>query len=891
MALKRPRLIVCFFAVSMMAGFGLPSVSAVQVKDAAKEPVQKQKDAVKAGVEAAAGDLIEAGLAVEEDDDPFMAGAEQAAVPEPVYQPIKKPAYDFFSRPVSTEFVQGEFADNFTPDTCWLTRFSPDGALVATGMGNPSADGGVQIWDVKTKKLRSFFPEALHVRSVAFSPDGSRIAIANGTRTARVRSLNSGDVLLKLPGHRQAVLAIDFSPDGKFLVTGSQDHSVRMWDAETGELKWEAAEHVFKVYFVRWSPDGKQIISGSQDGQAILWDPLTGKPIHKLAAKTDVESAVFLPDNKRVITTGWTREATMWDRATGKSLGVFEKGHEGSMIAAALSPDGKLLATGSSDKKIVFWDVETQKKQHEFEAHDSNIYGLDFSPDGKTLVSASWDTSTKLWDVAERKAIATFSNEEVLVDDNDESAEADLAIVVLDVGTHRFATGLESGLVRIRDLLSKRVIHEFRAHEEAVASIRWSPDRKLLATAGYDNRVRLWDTSKFQPVQSFDLPEWALSLAFHPDGQSLAAGCYDKQIYRWDLAAKKPLKPLAGHAAGINGIDWSANGKYIASASVDGTIRIWDSQTGKTLKALPAADEGVNKVVFHPDSQRLASFGLDDNTISIWNWTQDDKPKLAEYQPEQPETFDMALSPGGDVLVHCDAKQITFRNFETGEVQAQLALESDSCHALGFSAASQQLIAGDWKAKLRLYELVRPAIQPVASLSRPLDKRETPSDREARRWTKILLSADQKLLAFVGTTEIEIRDAVGANIVARVVLDKLTEANRFPCGGVWRGWQKRGDGFGGIGCRLECGGRKTVAKIQGGFRGEVSVRCGRFRHHWQCIGRKRAGSSNGKSARDHFRRWIAAGNGGWSKLAGDGGIERRNVAAKFAVAESTAGAN
>ena len=679
--------------------------------------------------------------------------------------PLKRPAYDFFSRPRKTTFLQASFEDNFVPDICWQTKFSPDGKFVATAMGSANAAGGVQIWDAATQKLRAFYAEPLGVRSVSFSPAGDHIAIANATRIARVRSLKTGQVTLRLAGHKQAVSSIAFSPDGKQIVTGSHDHFVRVWDATTGRLIWENNEHQLKVYFVDWSADGQHIVSGSQDGFAILWDPITGKPNQKLHPKTDIENAAFFPDGKHVVTTGWNREAVMWDISTGKEVARFSKGHKGAMLSVAVSPDGKTLATGSADKTVTFWDVESRKKLGSLEPHAGNIYGVDFSPDGKHLVSAAWDTATVLIDAKERAVLKEFSNEEVLVDEESESAEADLAIVVLDVGANRFATGLESGLVRIRDLQSRRVIHEFTAHEEAVASVRWSPDRQLLATAGYDNTVKLWETAKFRLVGKFDLPEWALSVAFHPDGQTVAAGCYDTHVYRWNLADKQQLKKLSGHTAGINHIDWSANGEFIASASADGSVKVWDAKSGDELKSLDVHSEGANKVLFHPDSQRLVAMGEDDEKLHLFNWKLD-KPLLLEVAAN--EAFDIGLAPDGSTLVHSTANSVQLHSFETGDLISTFRPSSDSTHALAFSADSERLIAGDWKAQLSLYRAKRPTISPVASVSREYVDAENATSRFANRWFRTLASDNR--IAFVGPTEIELRDSQNAQLIRKIEL-------------------------------------------------------------------------------------------------------------------------
>ncbi|WP_017719858.1 AAA-like domain-containing protein, partial [Kamptonema formosum] len=219
--------------------------------------------------------------------------------------------------------------------------FSPDGKRLATG----SDDGTVKLWDLQGKELASLKGHQNSVSSVAFSPDGKRLATGSGDGTAQLWDLQ-GKELASLKGHQNSVSSVAFSPDGQRLATGSIDGTAKLWDLQGKPLVSLKGDQV-PVYSVAFSPDGKLLATGSSDGTAKLWD-LQGNELASLKGHQErVTSVAFSPDGQRLATGSIDGTAKLWD-LQGKPL-VSLKGDQVPVYSVAFSPDGKLLATGSSD--------------------------------------------------------------------------------------------------------------------------------------------------------------------------------------------------------------------------------------------------------------------------------------------------------------------------------------------------------------------------------------------------------------------------------------------------------------------------------------------------------------------------------------------------------------
>lgn len=236
---------------------------------------------------------------------------------------------------------------------------SPDGKSAAIGL----ADGSAVVLDARKLDEKPSSTMSGHdkpVVAVAFSPDGRRVLTGSEDGTARTWRTRAGKPQRVLRGHAGPVRAVAYSADGKKALTGSDDGTARLWDAEKGKCLRQFVGHAGPVRAVAFLGKGRAL-TGSEDRTLRIWDRKSGRVLSTIKMSGKVLDAKVSPDGLRVIVCMDRDQPEIWDLDEERLVSVMW-GHAGPVTGAAWSADGRMLATGSSDGRVILWDPA---KEHE----------------------------------------------------------------------------------------------------------------------------------------------------------------------------------------------------------------------------------------------------------------------------------------------------------------------------------------------------------------------------------------------------------------------------------------------------------------------------------------------------------------------------------------------
>ena len=385
--------------------------------------------------------------------------------------------------------------------------FSPDGTQLATATdGHP---GTGRIWNPTTGTELMRLNHGRGVRALAYSPDGSRLA--TGPRSfdhAKIWDVTTGKETASFFGPSSLNPAVAFSPDGTQLAITDYQH-IYVCDAATGRelIKFTRYMQTEEERFIAYNCDGSQI-AATDLRHVRIWDLATRDEVTGLSHRAQVLAIAYSPDGTHLATGSADNLARIWDLAVDTEVTRVIYSRSRRLAVVAYSPDGTQLATGGADNLARIWDLATGTEVSQF-SHDGQVLAVAYSPDGTQLATGGADNLARVWDLATGTEVSQFSHDGQV-----------LAVAYSPDGT-QLATGGADNLARVWDLAtSKRIMH--LSHGSKVKSVAYSPDGTQLATGGADNLARVWDLATGTETIRLDYKEGVKCLAFSPDGSRLA---------------------------------------------------------------------------------------------------------------------------------------------------------------------------------------------------------------------------------------------------------------------------------------------------------------------------------------------------------------------------------
>lgn len=370
----------------------------------------------------------------------------------------------------------------------------------------------------------------------------------------------------------------------------------------------ENAFNAIEVHFIRqsWAQRQDIIQTLQRERDHAISVALSAKALQ--VSDTDPTHAIRVAEmaySTSQIRTQESEEALLkmfYNKKTRPLYQMAYRGHASSVNAIAIAPNGRLIATGSSDHTGRLWSIDG-KKSHQLIGHTHPIKAIVFSPDGKRIYTGGMDGIIKSWDLKGKICNELKENDSMI-----------FSLACSPDGRY-IISGRSNGIMILHDLKSKE-IRSFEGHEVDVLSVAFSPDGKYILSGGQDTKARLWDLNGKEILCFSGHSEPIYSVAFSPNGENILTGSSDNTAKLWTREGKLK-ETLIGHTGMINSAIFTPDSKRIITGSADKTTIIWDLD-GKELERNQRHQSAITALSYSQDGKYLLS-SSDDYSAVLWN--------------------------------------------------------------------------------------------------------------------------------------------------------------------------------------------------------------------------------------------------------------------------------
>ncbi|MCG8572470.1 MAG: CHAT domain-containing protein [Spirochaetes bacterium] len=563
------------------------------------------------------------------------------------------------------------------------------------------------------------------INEVALSQDGSFFLSACSDGLIKKWDTNTGQLLKVFAGHNQAqVLSLVLFPQEDKMVSGGSDGTIIVWDMESGKTEKIMREHKKEVTTIAVSPDGRYLLSGSYyEDHAFLWD-LKKEEVHPLTGHQEgVPAVAFSPDGEW-IATGGKKDKAIIIRRLGHPFSIYvhkvlKRHHEA--ILSLLFLNNKYLISGSGDSSLMIWDINNGEFIDTFIGHNGSVTSI--IPSGPTkddnpvyelpfqyLFTGSRDKTILMWNIESGTKIKTLSGHTDYV-----------TSIAYHPRRKILLSGSLDGTIKLWSLPRDRKMPKFENPGYSQNSVLFSPDTKYLAIGHTGGEVEIQNTSlKGRKVKWRENEDDITAIAFSHDSELIATGSkYGEVILRERQSGRRliVLQKLLDQKNKVNRVmqlQFSACRKYLASAFRNGNVIVWDVVTGKKKYTFSETYGEVKSVAFSSPSKDFLSqnnfcpqyiaAGYENGTIGLWNFETRERIDLPQVHKKVVRS--LAFSPDNTILASGGGD----RNINLLDINRKSTIDDTMCHedvvtSVAFDSSGKYLVSGGWDNQVRVWGL------------------------------------------------------------------------------------------------------------------------------------------------------------------------------------------
>jgi WD40 repeat protein len=599
--------------------------------------------------------------------------------------------------------------------------FSANGQFIATG----SSDKTIILWRRSDgKQIRSFRGNASSISHVEFNRQGTQLLSVCLDGSVAVWDVLTGSLVRKFKLTKDRFSFASFNPGGDKIVTGSEKSGISVWNIQSGVKETDLKPLPADIYSdkgfdypeagtVYYSADNQFLIAGVGDNTAILFDAKTGKEIRKFkktnsSCTSCIAEAVITSDNKYVLSAR-SDSVKMFDCVSGKIVREFF-GQGGSPEGLSVSPDNRYISAIEYGVAEV-WDINSGKLLLKAGDYNENkVLAAAISPDGKQIITGSEKRITDVWDISSGKKIMTLKGYLNQVDERllTHSYMYWAALVneaKLSPDGKYIAVGRTGNNAKIIDFTTGKVYRTLTGHNAMVISLNFSNDGKYLATGGLDGKAIVWNVETGDTVRTFRFPDENLaifSVDISADGKMLATADWGGLVVIWDISSGKSLKVVSPHdRTGVYQVKFSQNGVYFISAGLDRKLKLTEIDTGEEIRVFTGHTDLVNSINLNPSGDKFITSGWD-GTVRVWDFMSG--LQVLKIKAHQGGVYNAKFDASGKYIVSGgDDFLVRQWDAETGQMIVELAGHQGGVGDVNITKDLRHIISGSRDGSVRIW--------------------------------------------------------------------------------------------------------------------------------------------------------------------------------------------